>query len=559
MKALFAFTIGSVKSFIENSRKMTDLRGGSNILSDLTKAAISAIEKETDFKLVFPIIEVENNSNYNIPNRFVAKAEDFDTGKSDSYRLIAECVQDTIFCRFKSMTEDAFNKVDISGDNFNIAWKQLADFIEMYWLYEQYDDDSEYAKAYDRIFKNLQAVKNIRKFVQTDEPWGRKCTLFPEYNAIIVKKGDDNKYPAFVNLKYCIDISENKKLKYIVKPKEALSAIALLKRLYLDAKKEPIISLRNMLLEFYYKDIINNKDYQNEKNSTYIANAIYDLNNDIELTSGEYPDDAISAAKEIYQSIMKNNVFLSSYYACVKFDGDNMGDAYRGKSECEHIALSKRTSEFAVSAKDIIEASKGLCIYAGGEDVLAFLPLSALFDTLKRLHNNFYEKTELTFSAGIAVAHLMQPLKEVLITASEMEHTAKQMSGKNAYALSVIKRSGELRTMCHKFYYDNNKNYTMLNLTQNIVKGLAKKAFSKGLIYDINLTLNQLSDKDGSELDKDMLKIIINQIFKQKNIAENDNLEKQFIKLLIESTHLQDYIDCLDIIGFLSREVLSNV
>lgn len=564
MKALFAFTIGPVKSFIDNSRKMNDLYGGSLILSKLTHKAIEYVNKKGGFEVVFPVVN-EDEEFLNIPNRFIAKIENFDTENLQSYKDIAEKLTQQVNNDFNAMLLTALRKVDITEEHEqDIAKKQTADFLETHWLYEQYTSDTEYQKAYNNIFKNLQAVKNIRPFVQNNEFWGRKCTLFPEYNAIIIKKNEEDKYPIHTNigeLRKYIDISTNKKLKYIVKPKEALSAIALFKRVYVSNSK--IKSLRNMLLEFYYKKIESCVKYKDDQYYTHIANAIYDLSNNNKPTEEEYPKTAIDIAEEKYKKIKDEKIFLSSYYACIKFDGDNMGDVYTKIGVKEQRELSIKICVFAASAKKIVEEEfNGLCVYAGGEDVLAFLPIPTLFYALEKLHKDFHEKTQLNFSAGIAVAHLMQPLKEVLITAGKMEQEAKDFNGKNAFALSVIKRSGELRTMCYPFNEGNDRSYRILQRVDSIMKSLAEKHYPKGLIYDIIATLNQLKDTREEKFDDKIIQTLIHQIFSQKNIKKitgNDELEDQFKNLWMDTTCLQHYINCLDVVGFLSKEVRAHV
>ncbi len=579
MKALFAFTIGPVKAFIENSRKMIDLRGGSSILSILTGKAIVYIKK-LDYDVIFPVIrENEEESNnkdileFNIPNRFIATIDNFNMDNLAYYKQVARDLTEAVKNDFREMYTSTFISVDIKDEkHLSILSKQMEDFLEVHWLYQEYSDDDKesYKEAYNKVFNGLQAVKNIRPFFQSDEFWGRKCALFPEYNAIVVKKDARGNFPTHTNINDIanyIDVTESKKLEYMVKPKEALSAIALFKRAF--TKDNKVKSLRCMLFEVYYgayyektKDY---DDYIKSPNPTYIADAIYDFYYNNNPTEEEYPKESIALANKIYKHINKNNVSLSSYYACVKFDGDSMGDVYkRISSKSEHQELSKKICDFATLAKNIIEDEcRGLCVYAGGEDVLAFFPIHTLFTGLQRLHEAFYEKTKLTFSAGIAIAHLMQPLKEVLITAGKMEHHAKSIDQKsntnehrkNAFALSLIKRSGELRTIRHKFYLSNEKDYEVMKIMDEIVKSLSKEEYSKSLAHDITKTLSSINN---DVFCSDMLQIIIKQVFMQKRIV-NPELLNKFYKLLSNCKCLQDYVDFLDISRFLSREVFDNV
>ncbi len=556
MKALFAFTIGPVKAFIENSRKMIDLCGGSSILSNLTSIAIAQIEIK-GFEVIFP-----KGDGSNIPNRLIAKVNNFCTCSMDYYKHIAEEISQIVKDEYKKIYISTFKSIGITEKkDINVASKQMSDFLEVYWIYESYEDDTQYKKAYNDIFSGLHAVKNIRYFTQNNEFWGRKCTLFPEYNAIVIKKDAEGKFPANTNmdkLDSYIDITENLKLTYLVKPKEALSAISLFKRAFMKDKK--VKSLRNMLLEAYYYEINNCVEYKTNLNPTDIANAIYDFLNNHNPTSEEYPEDTITTAKTIYESIKENNISLSSYYACIKFDGDNMGDVYRKMaSEDSHRNLSKKICDFANLAKTIIEIEcNGLCVYAGGEDVLAFLPIHTLFSGLQKLHQAFYDVTNLTFSAGIAIAHLMQPLKEVLLTANKMEHYAKSNVGKNAFALSLIKRNGELRVLRHSFYNGGNKDYKSLRIIDGILHVLSIEKCSKSLIHDINKTLSILDENEDFNLNSNMVQVVIEQIIRHKGLYDKELFDK-FINISSVCTHIREYINFLDIVGFLSREVLTNV
>ncbi len=577
MNVMFAFTIGPVKAFIDNSRKMIDLRGGSRILSELTKKAIDKVI-DMGVEVVFPVIDKNDNLGSNIPNRFIAIIKDVNVDNLHIYKQKAEDLTKWVKDSFMSMYETVFTSVGITDkEQLAIGAKQLSDFLEVHWIFHEYQDNEKgsYHTAYNAVFKGMQSVKSIRPFLQSDEQWGRKCTLFPEYNAIVIKKDKKDNHPKHtntLNLKGYIDVTDNQKLKYIIKDKEALSAIALFKRAFLIDKgdRKEIKSLRNMLLESYYNNIVDDEDYSHTTDPTYIANAIYDLYNE-NPPKDEYPEKDKMIASRIYKDIQKNKVTLSSYYACVKFDGDSMGTKYQEIDDKDtHTELSKKISDFARQAKCIIEKDcNGICVYAGGEDVLAFFPIHKLFKGLQTLHKAFYEKTGLTFSAGIAIAHLMQPLKEVLITAENMEHYAKEIdkenlkeleseTKKNAFALSLIKRSGELRTIRHKFNLTNQHDYKLLNTIDEMVQALAKTEYSKSLIYDIIKILSTFNYSDNITVNTQISKVIIDQISAQKNIT-NQKLIQSFKDLLLNCTFLQEYINLLDVVCFLSREVFIDV
>jgi len=48
-----------------------------------------------------------------------------------------------------------------------------------------------------------------------------------------------------------------------------------------------------------------------------------------------------------------------------------------------------------------------------------------------------------TASVGIAIGHVRSPMQDVIQAARDAEHAAKQVAGKGAFCLSILKRSGE--------------------------------------------------------------------------------------------------------------------
>ena len=154
-----------------------------------------------------------------------------------------------------------------------------------------------------------------------------------------------------------------------------------------------------------------------------------------------------------------------------------------------HAAISEALARFALKlVRYVIEERHiGRVIYAGGDDVLAFLPLDealpaarelrALFSGEVRLANPIVSPQALdlrkqdwvvafgdpectgylrldgeilltmgptaTASIGVAFAHHLQPLDAVLEAARQAERAAKDFYGRNAVCIHLLKRSGE--------------------------------------------------------------------------------------------------------------------
>ena len=134
------------------------------------------------------------------------------------------------------------------------------------------------------------------------------------------------------------------------------------------------------------------------------------------------------------------------YYVLLHGDGDSMGDAISqlGKVQ-EHQAFSKRLGDFSKKAKDVVKSREGCPIYCGGDDVLVLLPLDEAFDCAREINQLFRDGMKdyaATFSAGMAVAHALEPLTEVRRWAWEAEREAKKNKGRIRYASQSTRGAG---------------------------------------------------------------------------------------------------------------------
>ena len=144
------------------------------------------------------------------------------------------------------------------------------------------------------------------------------------------------------------------------------------------------------------------------------------------------------------------------YYALVQMDGDHMGTILSNVSgTTQHSNMSKSLSMFARKhAPEIVqEAHPGRLVYAGGDDVLALTPLDGMLTMIDALQQRYRKtvapvvpdvsKKIVTASMGIAIAHHFTPLSVVRRAALEAEKLAKNLYGRNAFVVTLLRRSGE--------------------------------------------------------------------------------------------------------------------
>lgn len=180
---------------------------------------------------------------------------------------------------------------------------------------------------------------------------------------------------------------------------------------------------------------------------------------------------------------------VAYFEAMPKEEGKRWLDTPRPLSPSFHLGFSEALSNFGLyAASRVVTAHHGQLIYSGGDDVLAMVPaeeaiacaeglrlaFQGAVDLADRYPDHFeavpsagliHLKTrendglpnwpllvpggKMTVSAGIAIGHAKAPLQDMIEEAREAEKRAKRAPssgglGRNALAVSLLKRSGEI-------------------------------------------------------------------------------------------------------------------
>jgi CRISPR-associated protein Cmr2 len=153
------------------------------------------------------------------------------------------------------------------------------------------------------------------------------------------------------------------------------------------------------------------------------------------------------------------------YVACLAADGDRMGAALSALATASRQSkLSTKLAGFSRSVRTIVEDHRGIQVFAGGDDVLAVLPVATAVPCAEALHGAFedavrdlfddpsqaQDQAPPTLSVGIGVGHYLNPLGALRDLARQAEKYAKVGDGlpegdpgqRNALAVIVDKRSG---------------------------------------------------------------------------------------------------------------------
>lgn len=159
----------------------------------------------------------------------------------------------------------------------------------------------------------------------------------------------------------------------------------------------------------------------------------------------------IETAREALKALYRETGVTepSSYYAVLAMDGDHMGEAAKAFDTAEeYTTFSGGLTSFARKKMyPAVENAAGRVVYAGGDDLLALLPLGGVFAAAEAIRTSFPEHANYhTISAGIAIVHRQHPLQAAVRAAKRAEHTAKETyrtGDSGAFAFEVLRRSGE--------------------------------------------------------------------------------------------------------------------
>ncbi len=553
MKHLFLFTIGPVQSFIAQARKTQDLAAGSKLLSDLVWKAImwlagKKINQNVYIKaenIIFPYIEtLEKKPFTNLPNRFLTIINEKDTGKIQEIGNKLKTRLEKEFSE-NAVKEIIVDKLGIQkGTPFaDTIEKQLKNVLNIYWVAVPISGKpEEYKERYTRLEKLLAGIKNTRVFNQMPEK-GRKCSVDGVNNVVIYRKHPEKVNPSWLNLdkinSQSFIINDNTcpsiKLKHISFG-EGLSAVSFYKRIYKDPtewKRNRAFSTKELdrfpsTAEIATWDTIDRlgEEFYDKIKVLFDTDEQFlfdeNLTNEQLSNNPKEKEKIIEAQRTISGAITTKKLKLSPYYAILLFDADNMGKMLSG----EFLSESKRTLEFqrklseklidfARHAKQYVDGSnernsRGCTIYSGGDDFMGFLNLNFLFETLKELNDKFkikvYNKIkdflkpgtpEFTFSAGIVIAHYKTPLHTVLEQVRKSEKLAKnkKQGDRDAFCLTVMKKSGEINQTFAKWYSPDGSFIpdNILWITRKIQESQLSPSFIRHLAQEFK----PLMDKEG--------------------------------------------------------------
>jgi CRISPR-associated protein Cmr2 len=553
------FSLGPVQGFIRQARRTRDLWSSSYILSYLSARAMKGVI-ESGGQIIVPKVWEDTKKDHllarvmddrssdtprigTIPNRFQAW--------SDNPRKAAQAAENQINDAWEKIYSEVWNRFvkDVAlnqGPHTQEIWdRQVKNFWEVYWT--------------EGDISTIESRKNWRTRIQWSKQLpelecGDHCTIMGDWQELsgFIRSHDrtervkQDKFWEFLREKTPgvgrLDFRED----------ERLCSIALIKRMFPKVAKEAIgwdVDANRWPSTLYVAALPWLKDIENKKidlASSYfnlVKNAADEvavrregvweqvggskdpaLLDFLELDGNFYFQSTLSnhrhtplkgtpqrwtneetdEVKEKRMGLIKQLSKLNAdvgreptpFYCMLLMDGDRMGRLLVDHGEEVSQALAK----FGDHVDETVKKFGGVTVYAGGDDVLAMLPVTSGIDCAVKLAKCFedaFSECKLigTISAGLVLAHGRHPLRSVLDEAHHiLDHIAKEGNGRQSLAVSVLKGSGKYCQWVATFPSLTQGDGTVLDSLVSSLSGEGRH-FSTSFFFRVRDILTILSSK----------------------------------------------------------------
>jgi CRISPR-associated protein Cmr2 len=529
---LMAFSIGPVQEFISAARRTRDLWMGSTIMSEVAKAVAKWVVEQPPVedaeaalrRLIFPaptrssdldpwafsVVGDAPLTDFNVANVILAlveteNPEDFATGArrsaerkwNDFLDFIEQLEQD----RDRPGEPGPFADVDKS------LWRRQRtrefDVIDFYAAWAECSNEYDmYSAARRRVMQLLNGRKACRDF----QPWageaGRpKSSLDAARESVLVDRSKVRSKLRLAKHEQLDIVGMVKRVEFgndsIRYPSVSrFAADPWIRGVRARPDKAPrleqMAGVSDQLLRI--GALRNRRQFPGKPEETdtdkypWLADTAFEgtplyVDRHTELEGEAPPGKADEARRQLATikahvgALAKLHRDPSPYFAIIAADGDRMGATISTLAELNdpvaHRAFSLAQTRFADEIRRKINGTllRGATVYAGGDDVLAFLPLDKTLECARTMRDLFrdtlWEELRRTseralahleaagglprLSVGIAIGHFMEPLEDLLQYARAAELRAKNLladeeargqAKRNGIAIAIHARGG---------------------------------------------------------------------------------------------------------------------
>lgn len=573
-------SIGPVQGFIASARKSRDLWSGSWLLSELAKSAARYLHQQSNVELIFPAPEkplddLKFNSDFSVGNKIQIVVNNTD---HHAVQQLAKDTAEIVRAQFRKIAEEAKSRLkNDKAIRLDIWDLQVNDYVEVQSAWARYEQSNQYGSAVKKASSALAARKATRDFPASAH-YALQNPLFG-----LPKSSLDGARETV--LQENIQLVGLSRRKLGLNQSEQLDTAGIAKRL--GGNPEQFTAFSRIAAHSWIESL---SDQQAKLiNQAYAAVVDIELATRVSGNKGQYaklPFDAqylypfrLEAAilehkfdsKVIPHLLALQKVLKPIWTACgspcpygviLLADGDRMGELLdNAQNKAQHQQITQGLSKFAGSVEQIVQNNQGHAIYAGGDDVLAFVPLNNAVACAIALKNSFSADlgsiskalgaVTPTLSVGLAIGHIMQPLGDIRELAKSAEKEAKgdhvkdKKLQRNALGIALDVRSGsEVRL---RIRWDDEEALKDFDHWQKLYANKeipSRVAYDTRAIYLRTKFVDQLADTE-DQIKQGIPAAEFQLMLSRANTAENGKLSPEVINRLQNRRKMLGTLDLL--------------
>lgn len=509
-EALLHLALGPVQDFIAAARRTRDLWFGSHLLSEASKAAARVIREAAGATLIFPTgarlggvdplapadgpytvrwtADADPPVTVPAPNKLLARVP------LDAAAQIAGRADEAARQRWRALADGARRGAGgLLRPGVDAHWdEQIDGLLEVYAAWTALPGAGGFRAARAEVERAVEEAKALRTFAQWSAPdldGARQSSLDAARYGLLAAEAHTAR--------------AGRRLR--IAPNEVLSAVDLAKRA--GGRPEQFVPVTNVALGPWMRHAARRRpaawrafaeaaarfhdaagtDEGLDRASRVVRDDIasgrpthaYDAQVFLENRLGKTLEEAIgpdrartppqqAAARAVEDAVGallgRRGPRLPApvpYVACLVADGDRLGRFLSALDDGALEPASSALCAFSTGTLRIVDAHHGLPIYAGGDDVLALLPVATALACAEALRAHYaavvapalppeVDGRPPTFSVGIGVGHVLDPLGDLLGLGRTAEKLAKGDElppdrQRDGLALLLEKRGGQRR------------------------------------------------------------------------------------------------------------------
>ncbi|WP_428243451.1 type III-B CRISPR-associated protein Cas10/Cmr2 [Gynuella sp.] len=585
---LLVISIGPVQSLIEAGRRTRDLWCGSWLLSEVSRAAALHLHQRHNGCLIFPNPENPDEAlqpqtdtlteSANIAN--VIRAQVSVESKEDLAVLVAE-TKKAAQNRLADIFQQAYEKLKAHQIDQCIdpdSWQnQQQDMLEIFsaWVLVQ---NGDYKYASNRVGALLSARKNTRDFLPPSGAREVHKSSLDGANDSVLLKPNEQKLRRSLGLSGDELLDSLGVVKRLAGPSDQFTAFSrIVANDWIESLSPETLANLNSAYEILAEKNIATRTKGNQDiYASFPYDAEYLFTSRLEALA----DVEESDKTELLHLLNRLDSSPVPYGVLLKADGDHMG-ALLGKAEDAQASrtISAALHKFASSVHSIVRDQKGQAIYAGGDDVLAFVPLSQAFACAKELATEFARIMEPvaqpllsgndpypTLSVGLAIGHFVQPMRQLRHRSVAAEKHAKgsiEQKPRKALAIHLGIRSGhDIQWRCR---WDDKQT---LNAMDQFIQAFSASELPSRISQDLremSLRLRWTHDDSISESDRigiqtsELQRMLARARLPGQSDAKISPTLKTEIQSLAQELSLSELADLLLIARWLSGKTQTDI